>query len=107
MSKLLELAATAEAIKSYSINFDVAVAGALSFWAEDLSVPAYSRSLDAAETLVPKGWDWQMDYTHGSEFQVAIVSCDPGPYCEGRSATLPLAICAAALKARAAQEQPE
>ena len=67
-------------------------------------VPYYTASLDAAVTLVPKGCGYQIisgfdedGLTHASVYVPAI---DNGE--RGDSATAALALCAAALRARAA-----
>jgi len=57
--------------------------------------PAYTASLDAAVTLVPEGWGWMM---MGNAAKVGRLP--------SRGATAPLALCAAALRARAAMAQP-
>jgi hypothetical protein len=75
------------------------------------SIPSYTASLDAAMMLVPKGWH---DSIYGLGVMAADLCCvhlEPpeydGPGERSEAATRPLALCAAALKARATQEQPE
>jgi hypothetical protein len=71
-------------------------------------LPAYTASLDAAMTLVPEGWEWTISaYADG-----AIATCAPAAKAhptilvgDGENALLPaLALTAAALRARAAQD---
>lgn len=68
----------------------------------------YTASLDAALTLVPEGFEWSLEYQAGhhvssdGECMVAIAKLgDPCRDWESTSATPALALCAAALKARA------
>jgi hypothetical protein len=73
--------------------------------------PVYTASLDAAMSLVPEGWDW----TAQTSFRKskARANCDltqEAPFApedwkvtSARAATPALALCAAALKARASQ----
>jgi hypothetical protein len=70
--------------------------------------PRYSFSIDAALTLVPEGFEWSLEYQAGHhvssdvECMVAIAKLgDPCFDWEATSATPALALCAAALKARA------
>ena len=68
--------------------------------------PAYTASLDAAVTLVPEGWTW-------GRFHSGTVECmtlngpDNSILVErGEGISTALALCAAALRARAAIAQP-
>lgn len=74
--------------------------------------PDYTRSVDAALTLVPEGWDGALYLatdTHKPEVQLetpamrSALSMDDERV-EGAAATLPLALCAAALRAKARGE---
>lgn len=65
--------------------------------------PPYSTSLDAAMTLVPEGWDWTLESCSGAEKHGASIMQDPGPYIAIRAHTPALALCAAALRARAVE----
>ena len=65
----------------------------------------YTASLDAAVTLVPEGWRY--DLTNGDlvskEKPAARLTPDfAGPCFDGYARTVPLALCIAALRARAA-----
>jgi hypothetical protein len=66
----------------------------------------YTASLDAAVSLVPSGWDWSVNascfgYVRG--LPQAGQDMDPEGWCRN-AATPALALCAAALRARQAQE---
>ena len=77
-------------------------------WHDDEETPPYSRSIDAARTLVPDGmrtatvsemehdnkWQWRLGYKYGT------TRWGKGGI-DGYAATPALALCAAALKARA------
>ena len=65
------------------------------------AAPAYTASLDAAMTLRPKGWDWQYSSATGT----ARVWLGDGRVhnSTGNAATPELALCAAALRAKAVQ----
>jgi hypothetical protein len=67
-------------------------------------VPAYTASIDAALTLVPEGWAYQLTLlfeprVHGNQ-QAIVWPPDKASPVSG-APTMPLAICIAALKARA------
>lgn len=72
------------------------------------SSPAFTASLDAAMTLVPEGW-WIATLAqnrHGERTTVTLYN-DEIEYADCRSAPTPaLALCAAALRARAQQVRP-
>jgi hypothetical protein len=68
--------------------------------------PFFTGSLDAAVTLVPEGWTW-------ARFRGGVVECMTrnGPndftlFEHGEGISAALALCAAALRARAAMAQP-
>jgi len=68
-------------------------------------LPSYTASLDAAVTLVPEGWRY--DLTNGDlvskEKPAARLTPDfAGPCFDGYAQKVPLALCIAALRARAA-----
>lgn len=74
------------------------------FWADGKrhtvwAVAAYSRSLDAAPTLVPEGWGWDLvNPTHVAPGKPrADVFCDDKLFTSGTAATPALALCIAAL----------
>lgn len=69
--------------------------------------PHYTTSIDAALTLVPEGWDWQLEWEDGAEsvfFEskgIARVEMgNPDLRICPEAATPALALCAAALRAR-------
>jgi hypothetical protein len=73
----------------------------------------YTTSIDAALTLVPQGWIWQVRvlYRGGRPTPInrAVVANDrtgmvlAGEYCEAEASTPALALCIAALRAHAAK----
>lgn len=69
----------------------------------DKVFPAYTTSLDAAVTLVPEGKDWQAGKI-GNECAAGIYPAAHHPFAthKAKAATPALALCAAALRARAA-----
>lgn len=72
-------------------------------------VPLYTSSMDAAISLVPEGRMWRCDFLparHANK-QVgsAFVAIDGDTY-HGDARTYALALCAAALRARAAADNP-
>ena len=64
--------------------------------------PPYSSSLDAALTLVPEGWEWEL--TWHTDIATAKLG-DPLLYLEGESRSPALSIVIASLKARRHTEQ--
>lgn len=124
MSELLELAARCEAAVGPSKTLDVAIADALGLKTLNgmgravylhnspkgsFAPPRYSASLDAAMTLIEQGelcvrfgWNTNPDAKLLSGAVAAILYADfSGTVAEGEGKTPPLAICAAALRARA------
>ena len=63
------------------------------------SLPDPTASLDAALTLVPEGWQWEVQGRG-----LALVHDGKKFIHKGRAATPALALCAAALRARAAMQ---
>jgi hypothetical protein len=64
---------------------------------DDPEVPAYTGSLDAALTLLPEGWEWELSWIYGracAKLGDPLLSID----CDG--STPALALVAACLKAR-------
>ena len=82
-------------------------------------VPHYTASLDAALTLVPEGWEWQIStrapdphsgrtYLHNGELQMIGAGITRNPAYRGvenTAYTPALALCIAALRAREAQKE--
>ena len=79
-------------------------------------VQPYTSSLDAALGLVPKGWDWQIGTLsspsraapalRATVFHDRMGMVLANEYCEGRAQTAPIALCIAALRARAVLSGP-
>jgi hypothetical protein len=75
-----------------------------------IGAPAYTASIDAAIALVPEGHTWSVGDWSAADKGVAATCWPPNDLCpvgfEGisRAATPALALCAAALRARAQQE---
>ena len=66
-------------------------------------LPHYTTSLDAALTLVPEGWEWELEWEHSTVAETEIARCkmgDPLLFIDPEAATPALALCIAALKAR-------
>lgn len=72
-----------------------------------LPVPCYTRSLDAALTLVPEGWRFSVDNAFGNGGAVCGAIVNNTVFAKnaqlGDAATPALALCAAALRARHAK----
>jgi hypothetical protein len=110
--KLIELAERCEKAKKPDRELDADIA-LTQGWTEhpgdnwigphgQISVPAFTASLDAALTLVPEGHDWIIEHVNGGLTICARVGHnDPDRISWGDIAAL--ALCAAALRARAAQ----
>ncbi len=116
---LLALAERCEAATGADREIDAKLAGIFShsvesddgdFWwgAHDslpVRVPAFTASLDAALTLVPEGWQWVVSQQLGQPFAGCGGSPTGGWLAWHVDAATPaLALCAAALRARAAME---
>ena len=75
---------------------------------DSVVAPSYTTSLDAALQLVPEGWGWLVEVWQREESWAQVVcrpkgSTKPSGIFEGAEAKSPaLALCIAALKARAA-----
>lgn len=68
-------------------------------WRGGLGWPMFTQSLDAAMSLVPEGWHWQRQLRLHGRYHSEVGN---GQTTYGKSARTPaLALCAAALKARA------
>lgn len=59
--------------------------------------PNYTASIDAAMKLVPEGWEWELENTGSDTFGPFVAKF--GQLRDVEAKTLPLAICAAALRA--------
>ena len=74
-------------------------------------VHPYTRSTDAALRLVPEGWGWQVRAPWRGNFIAPIIRAIvfyertgmvlSSEYCEAKAHTAPIALCIAALRARA------
>lgn len=99
--KLIELAERAEQATGPDSAMDFDIARTIA----DLSgsnqpILAYTASLDAAMTLVPEGWFWTGGRDREGRGAMAVVSQDDC-LVPAVAATPALALCAAALRARA------
>lgn len=68
--------------------------------------PKFTASLDAALSLAPEGWAWMHGCAPGEAFFASLAVMDDdlrAPEVDVTAATAPLALCAAALRARAGQ----
>lgn len=69
-------------------------------------MPRFTASLDAAMTLVPEGFAWEAGFCEGKH--AASVSSNGNRMPDATiCATVALALCAAALKARAQSQEPK
>jgi hypothetical protein len=131
MTDLLELAARVEGLQGPDREVDARIAHAIKWrwdaWEEgDIRIedrpleyvidrvqnshnsiwrnlPRYTASVDHAMSLVPEGWGYGLDYApSGSGLRFTLGSPDLEPvFVNGEAMTLPRAITAAALRARA------
>ena len=72
--------------------------------------PAYTASLDAAMTLVPDGWEWQMEAEETEMFfppSPWTYRVEMGNLIKVEAATPALALTAAALRARATLQETD
>ena len=67
------------------------------YWVVDECAKPFTASLDAAMMLVPEGWEWSLENTGGETFGPFVAKF--GQLRDVEAKTLPLAICAAALRA--------
>ena len=67
----------------------------------EIAVPAYTSSIDAAMTLVPKGMEKDFTDLYGVARASVGINANPGPfYGTHEGGSLAIALCIAALKAR-------
>ena len=76
-------------------------------------VQPYTTSIDAALGLVPEGWAWQVGAPSRAPRATPVIRAAvfsdrtgtgmvlPGEFCEAKAHTAPIALCIAALRARA------
>lgn len=106
---LLALAERCEQSKDDCCELDKAIAPAMGWepqYGPNEIAPPYTRSLDVAMQLIGNGWEWSMTNTGSDTFGPFCVSLgDPLTFRDVEAATLPLAICAAALRARARTQE--
>ncbi len=104
MSELLKLAALCEQADGPSLDLDHAIHD---LFPDGDGAPLYTRSLDAAMTLVPEGWAYKIGRTWCELWPVSSELTDeqwPEGWDDDRqhiAATPALALCAAVLRARA------
>ena len=71
-----------------------------------LPIPAYTASLNAAVTLIGDGVEWDMTTLYGVARASVGLNLNKGPhYGKHYGALVPMTICAAALRARAALKE--
>lgn len=102
MSELLRLAERCEQATGDSFDLNHAIARAIGCASEP-----FTASIDAALTLVPEGWFVRLDDLGADGMPLAMLYAPDRPNCMGVARDLKLALCAAALRARAAMDQPE
>jgi hypothetical protein len=109
---LLNLAERCEQATGQSAAIDIAIYDAVGHQGVG-TYPRYTASLDAAMTLVPEGWPSRCFGTNDDERAFAALAGNDAHmmaedwdefYVEADAATPALALCAAALRARAAME---
>lgn len=109
-ARLLALARRCEEAEGHDPILDEDIAITMRRAMGDEDAAPYTASLDAAVSLVPEGWSfWHLSqYTDGpAECSIfPSQSADDHSPVKGDAATAPLALCAAALKARAAVAAP-
>ena len=107
MSELLELAERCEkaAGPDRAIDFDIAEFVTRAHMATG-KAPAYTASLDAAMTLIDDSEIWgvsKQEHNPGRDYyyQASVMPFGPKPWHEAKAASAALALCAAALRAKA------
>jgi hypothetical protein len=108
-SNLLELAARCEKATGLDREMEIAIAVALEVGGKadvPINTPSFTASIDAALTLVPSGWHLGIltECNENDGVHACLTENDePCRDAVGDAATLPLALVAAALRARASQ----
>lgn len=102
--KLLELAERVEKAEGPNFALEMEIDRAINpERPAGLRYPNYTASLDSALTLVPEGMEKSLSDLYGVARAEVGLNCTDGPqYGEHKGAILCLALCAAALRARAA-----
>lgn len=110
-TELMRLAAACEAVKGPDREIDDAINRVMGFPVSlgammhcDAQPHAYTASLDAAMSLMPKDLDWSMGRSVGFRAVAHLWKAGEVPGFRCLSETPALALCAAALRAMAAQE---
>jgi len=106
---------------SHDLDADIALANGWRVFPGDnwigphaqIAVPSYTTSLDAAVTLVPEHFSYEATFSAAGDgamrrarlwdWRRSARMADPDNHWEASASTLPLAICAAALRARASE----
>lgn len=98
----LEVAAYVEKLSGPDREVDAKIAAVMSggWLRESVEVPAYTGSLDAAMRLVPEGLTGRMAWCAGAR-TVTLMDAEQREAADGTAATPALALCTAALRARA------
>lgn len=127
MTTLLELAERCEAATGPDRELDKPIAQAVGwthfFVQKDMwwrspngsshgDPPRFSASLDAAMTLIDDTCVWgvsKQEHNPGRDYyyQASVMPFGPVPWSEAKAVTPALALCAAALRARASNSSPE
>jgi len=117
MSELLKLAEACEKAEGPSRELDDAIALAVRWDAKGSypESPAYTSSLDAALALVSENFSYELTFSAAGEgamrrarlwdWRRGPTMIDPDNEWEALGRTLPLALCAAALRVRDAERQ--
>lgn len=98
VDELLALADRCEAASEGSLSLENDIAAALDRYPRE----DWTRSLDAALSLVPEGLDWAVDVLNGKPGATVFLQRSTESFQCLEAATPALALCAAALRARAA-----
>jgi len=102
VADLMELAERVEAAAGPNYALEVDITRKL--FGKMAAIKPYTASLDAAMMLVPEGWSWTVDAV-GRASCFAPNEPKPWPRTGGLATTPALALCAAALRARANSNQ--